>query len=277
MKKLLLVGWLVLLAALSSMAQRPDMSKVGIDQKLGSQAPMDIALLDETGQNVKLGDYFGKKPVVLMLIFYRCKSGCAIEFEGTVGAINAIKRMALGRDYDVVTVSINPKETPELARAKKESYAGLIKAPGDATGWHFLTGPQESIKRLTEAVGFRYTYDPAKDLINHATGLFVLTPDGRVSKVLYGSDYVAKTMLRSLDIAAEGKLGQIDLEPKLFGCLQVDPATGRVTVNVLRTMQVLCGITLAALIVWITIMSLKNRRTALKLEAQSGGGKITLG
>lgn len=265
--------WVALLVALSAVAfgQKPDLSKIGIDQRLGVQAPLNLPFFDESGKSVKLGDYFGKKPVVLMLVFYQCKGGCAIEFEGTIGAMNAIKRLSLGKDYDVVTVSIHPKETPELALAKKNSLVGLVRPPGDASGWHFLTGNQDSIQQLAGAVGFRYTYDPEKDLINHATGLFILTPEGRVSKVLYGSDYVAKSMLAALDTASAGKIGQIDLEPKLFGCLQVDPATGRVTVNVLRTLQVMCVLTLIIVGTWIGGMAVKNRREALRLTQDEGG------
>lgn len=276
MKNRLALLTAILSMAIPVLAQRPDLSKIGIDQKLGAQAPLELPFKDEAGKAVKLGDYFGKKPVVLMLIFYQCKSGCAVELESTVGAINNIHRMAIGRDYDIVAVSIHPKETPELAAAKKASYDGAIKAPGQLAGWHFLTGNQDSIRQLTNAVGFRYQYDPVKDLISHATGLFVLTPDGRVSKVLYGSDYVPKTMLKSLDEAAAGKIGQIDLEPRLFGCIQVDPATGRITVNVLRTMQVMSILTLILIIVWITSMSLKNRRTAIRIDLDpKSGGTVT--
>jgi len=252
-------------------AQPPDLRKIGIDQKLGAQVPLDLPFKDETGKPILLKEYFGKKPVALMLIFYQCRSGCAIEFEGAVSAINAMKSMLLGRDYDVVSISINPKETSELAAAKKQGYATLIKAPRDVAGWHFLTGEESSSKAVADAVGFRFTYDRDRDLINHATALFVLTPDGRVSKVHFGSDYVGPLVYKSLKDASQGKIGELVLETRMFGCIQVDPATGQMTINMMRLMQIMGFATLIGLAGMICYMSIKYRRLPIRIDKRKGG------
>ena len=166
-----------------SSAKPGALSKVGIDQRLNGQVPLDLPFVDENGRDVKLGDYFGKRPVILAMVYYECPMLCTQVLNGVVSALGVIKFNA-GTEFDLVVVSINPKEGPGLAAQKKQSYVDRYKRPGTAQGFHFLTGKQESIDRLAQAVGFRYVYDPTIDQYAHGAGIEVLTPKGVLSRVL---------------------------------------------------------------------------------------------
>jgi protein SCO1/2 len=148
-----------------------------------------------------------------------------------------MKNKNIGRDYEVVSISINPKETPELARGKKNDVLDHYKRPGGFDGWHFLTGTQAEVQKVASAIGYRYYYDPAKSQILHPTALFVATPDGRLSRYLYGVDYVATMVSDSIDTAAKNQIN-VPSDPILFGCIQYDPSTGKTRVNVFRALQV---------------------------------------
>ena len=208
---------------------------VGIDQRLNETVPLDIDFLDEQGNAVKLGDYFGQKPVVLALVYYECPMLCTLELNGLLRALRATP-LDLGKDFQIVTVSFDPGETPELAMKKKTEYVKQYGRPGAAEGWHFLTGKQASIEKLTKAVGFRYKYDPKSDLFNHASAIMVLTPQGRLSKYFYGVEYSARDLRLGLVEASAGKIGSAVDEVLLY-CFHYDPSTGKygvVIMNVLR-------------------------------------------
>jgi protein SCO1/2 len=229
---LALLGLSVALGVSLKNSQGEDVTKkIGLDQKLGAKLPLEATFLDEKGEKVKLGRYFGKKPVVLMLVFYSCQGSCLLEFENATKSFSDMKIENIGRDYDVVSISIHPKETPTLASGKKHDVMEAYQRPGATEGWHFLTGKTPEIRKVADAIGYRYAYDEKQDRILHPTGLFVITPDGRISRYLYGVDYTPTLLRDSLVTAREGKIN-VPSEPILFGCFQYDPKTGKTRVNV---------------------------------------------
>ncbi|HEX8198962.1 MAG TPA: SCO family protein, partial [Isosphaeraceae bacterium] len=182
------------------------LQKVGFDQNLDAQVPLDLPFRDEQGRPVRLGDYFGRRPVILTLVYYRCPMLCGLELNGLARSLKPLTP-AIGRDFEVVTVSIDPTETPELAAEKKANYMKRYGRDGTEGGWHFLTGEAGSIARLAQAVGFRYTYNPQTKLYAHAAGLVILTPGGRIARYFYGIDFPAKDVQGALAEAQAGKVG----------------------------------------------------------------------
>jgi protein SCO1/2 len=203
----------------------PYLENVGIEQHLDAQVPTDLAFVDDTGRPVKLGDYFGKKPLILNLVYYNCTMLCGEALTGLTGSMKMIK-FDVGNEFEVVTVSFNPKETPEVAAAKKVDYLKRYGRPGAAAGWHFLTGPVESINGLTRAVGFQYQYDAARNQYAHATAIMVLTPQGRISRYFYGVDFPPKDLRMGLVEASQNKIGNA-VDQVLLYCYHYDPATGK--------------------------------------------------
>jgi protein SCO1/2 len=232
---------------------RPKILKeVGIDQKLGAAVPLDLAFKDETGRDVRLRDYFGSKPVILTLNYYECPMLCTLTLNGLVSALRAVI-LEPGKDFNIVTVSINPKEGPALAKAKKESYVRTYAHEGADGAWHFLTGEQKSIEALAGAVGFRYTYDAEAGQYAHAAGIIVLTPDGHVSRYFYGVEFIPRDVRLGLVDASAGKIGTITDAILLF-CYHYDPSTGKYTGAALTAMR-LGGIVTIALIVAFFLFS----------------------
>jgi len=213
----------------------PYLENVGIQQHLDAQVPPDLTFVDDTGRSVKLGDYFGKKPLILNLVYYNCTMLCGEALAGLTGAMKMVK-FDLGNEFDVVTVSFDPRETPALAAAKKQDYIKRYGRPGAAAGWHFLTGPPESINALTKAVGFQYQYDPKTNQYAHATAIMVLTPQGRISRYFYGVDFPPKDLRMGLVEASQEKIGNA-VDQVLLYCYHYNPATGKygaVVSNMLR-------------------------------------------
>jgi protein SCO1/2 len=224
---------------------------VGIDQRLDQQVPLDIQLRDESGQTVRLGNYFHGKPVVLSLVYYDCPMLCTQVLSGMIGAFGQLSFTA-GREFEVVTVSFDPREGPALAAKKKEVYLSGYNRPGVDDGWHFLTADPPSIKRLTESVGFKYRFDVSTNQFAHASGIMVLTPQGKLARYFYGIDYPAKDLRLGLVEASEGKIGS-PVDKLLLYCYHYDPATGRygpVVMNMVRISGVVTvvGITLLLLL-----------------------------
>jgi len=203
----------------------PYLQNVGIEQHLDGQVPADLVFVDDTGRSIKLGDYFGKKPLILNLVYYNCTMLCGEALSGLSAAMKMIKFDA-GKEFEVVTVSFNPKETPEMAAAKKKEFVRRYGRPGAESGWHFLTGSPESINALTKAVGFEYQYDPRNGQYAHATAIMVLTPEGRISRYFYGVDFPPKDLRMGLVEASSGKIGN-PVDQVLLYCYHYDPATGR--------------------------------------------------
>jgi len=249
--------------SLRSQAQQQtiDLGKqVGLDQKLNAQVPLDVTFRDETGATVPLRKYFGTKPVVLVLPFYTCPGICALELDGMVKAFRGMD-LTMGKDYQVVTISINPRETPSLAAAKHSEYASLYAKPGADTGWHFLVGSDANIHAVANAVGFRYVYDKANDQYAHPAGIIVLTPDGRTSHYFYGVDYMPRDLRFALITASRGRIGSLVDQLKLF-CYHIDPATGKYGLLISRVLQLAGGATVLALGSFMTLMFLHDRRRA---------------
>jgi protein SCO1 len=212
-----------------------ELKKVSFDQNLGIQVPLDLPFRDETGRVVQLSRYFTGRPVILALVYYQCPMLCVQALNGLV---KSLKVLALepGRDYTIVTVSFNPEETPAQAAAKKDEYIGRLKRAGAADAWHFLTGPEASIRLLTDAVGFHYVYDAETKQYAHPTGMIVLTPEGKTSKYVFGIDYGPRDIRLALVEASDHRVGT-PADRLLLYCYHYDPATGKyglVLMNVLR-------------------------------------------
>jgi len=205
---------------------------VGFDQRLDAQVPLDLEFRDESGAPVMLGQYFGERPVILVLAYYRCPMLCNLVLNGLTQALRDISFDA-GREFEVVAVSFDPRETPELAAAKKRTYATRYGRPGGEAGWHFLTGKQPAIDALTKAVGFRYAYDSPSDEFAHASGIVVLTPRGRVSRYFYDIRYEPRDVRLGLVEASQGRIGS-PIDQVLLFCFHYDPAEGKYGAAVMR-------------------------------------------
>ena len=203
----------------------PYLQNVGIEQHLNGQVPPDLAFVDDTGRAVKLGDYFGKKPLILNLVYYNCTMLCGEALAGLSASMKMIKFDA-GKEFEVVTVSFDPRESPDLAAAKKKEYVRRYGRPGADAGWHFLTGSADSINALTKAVGFQYQYDAARNQYAHATAIMVLTPQGRISRYFYGVDFPPKDLRLGLVEASSGKIGN-PIDAVLLYCYHYDPEAGK--------------------------------------------------
>ena len=193
---------------------------------MNEQIPLDLNFRDETGKTVRLREYFGEKPVILVLAYYECPMLCTQVLNGLTRSLQGMT-LDVGKQFNVVTVSINPRETPELAFAKKRIYAGIYGRPLAEQGWHFLTGDQPSIQELARAVGFRYAFDPESGQYAHASGIMVLTPEGRLSRYFYGIQYHSRDLRLSLVEASAGK-DRLPGGPALAVLLPLRPGDGKV-------------------------------------------------
>ncbi|HET6934640.1 MAG TPA: SCO family protein [Candidatus Angelobacter sp.] len=267
---------LVLCAAVSAWSQGPEpryavqsdgasnqkisiFDQVGLDQRLNEQIPLDLTFMDEDGRPVQLRQYFGSKPVLLTLVYYQCPMLCSQVLNGVAGALNGIVRFNVGRDFDVLTVSFDPRDTPKDAAESKKTYLSRYRRPGAAAGWHFLTGKKEQIQALTSAVGFRYAWDPAIQQYAHASGIMLLTPDGRLSRYFYGIEYAPRDIQFGVIEASQGRIGNV-VDKVLLYCYHYDPAKGKygaVVFNILRISA------LATLLVLGGFMVIMFRRDAL--------------
>jgi protein SCO1/2 len=215
------------------------LDKVGIDQHLNQQVPLDLTFTDESGKAVQLRQYFGSKPVILSLVYYKCPMLCSQVLAGMAGMLNGIVRFNAGRDFEVVTVSFDPSDTAQDAAKAKKSFAGRYRRAGGAEGWHFLTGRKDQIDALASTVGFRYTWDPQSPVqpFAHASGIMLLTPDGRLAQYYYGIEYPPRDVQLGLIEASQGKIGSNVVDQLMLYCFHYDPAQGRygaVIFNILR-------------------------------------------
>jgi protein SCO1 len=203
----------------------PLLQNVGIEQHLNAQIPPDLTFRDETGKTIKLGEYFGRKPLIMNLVYYNCTMLCGEALAGLASAMRLVK-FDVGNEFDVITVSFDPRETPEMAAAKKKDYVKRYGRPNAAAGWHFLTGPPDSINVLTKAVGFQYQYDEKTNQYAHATAIMVLTPQGRISRYFYGVDFPPKDLRMGLVEASQDKIGNA-VDAVLLYCYHYNPETGK--------------------------------------------------
>ena len=221
---------------LAGVGDRPELLKeVGIDPRLNDSIPLDLSFRDEHGRPVELAQYFGGKPVILTLVYYNCPMLCTQVLNGLNRSLKEIP-MNIGGDFNIVTVSIDPTERPIVAEAKQAMYTGIYGRPGAAAGWHFLTGQEPEIKRLANAVGFRYAYDPDSKQFAHASVIMILTPEGRISRYFYGIQYPERDLRLGLVEASEGKIGSAVDQILLF-CYHYDPHTGKYGLLISRLIQ----------------------------------------
>ena len=236
------------------------LNHVGIAQNLGAQISPDLAFRDETGKSVRLGDYFGKKPIVLSLVYFDCPALCTEVLNGELRTMKAIS-LDLGKDFDAVTVSFEPNDTPALAKAKRDVYAGQYGRPGAADHWHFLTGDQPSIDALTSAAGFQYAYDASARQYAHAAAILILTPGGRIDRYFYGVIYPARDVRLGLVEASAGKIGTATDHALLY-CYQYDPMTGKYGIVIINVLRLAGGLTVLLLGIFMTVMFLRERKHA---------------
>jgi protein SCO1/2 len=234
-----------------------ELQKIDFEQKLDAQVPLDLPFRDETGRPVQLRSYFDGRPVILTLVYYECPMLCT---EVLNGLVRSLKILALepGRDFNVVTVSFNPAEKPALAAEKKASYLDRYKRQGAAEGWHFLTGDEPAIKVLADAVGFHYVYDQRLNQFAHPAGIMITTPEGRLSKYLYGIDYSARDIRLALIEASNHKIGS-PVDRVLLYCYHYDPTSGRYGLAVLSIIRLGGVLTLAVLGAFVLVSWRKDR------------------
>ena len=237
----------------------PALRNIGVDQKLDSQIPLNLIFRDESGRELPLSAYFGSRPVVLALVYYQCPMLCTQVLNGIVMSLRGMS-LESGRDFDVVTVSIDPTETPELAAKKKAEY--LRRYAKGTAGWHFLTGAEPQIKELASTVGFRYAYDPKTKQFAHASAIMVVTPGGRLSRYFYGIEYPPRDLRLGLVEASENKIGS-PVDAVLLYCFHYDPNTGKYTaivMNIVRIAGALTLLILLPLLIWLWRADLTGRR-----------------
>jgi protein SCO1/2 len=236
------------------------LQKIGIDQKLGEQLPLDTEFKDENGKLVKLGDYFGKsRPVIVAFVYYECPMLCNEVLNGLTGSLKGISLDA-GKDFDVVAISFDARENdkPELARNKKLNYMERYGRPGTEGGWHFLTGTLASIDRATQAAGFNYKWDEKTQQFAHAGGIMIATPAGKLSRYFYGIDYAPKDVKFGLMDSAEARIGS-PAEQLLLYCYHYDPASGKYGFAILRVIRIAGVATLVGLGIMFVIFWRRNK------------------
>jgi protein SCO1/2 len=223
----------------------PGLKNVGIEQHLEEQIPPDLTFRDEAGKTVRIGEYFGQKPMILNLVYYQCPMLCSEVLSGLESSLRVLK-FDVSKDFDVLTISFDPRETPEMASKAKAEYLKRYNRAGAENGWHFLTGPQESIDALTKAAGFQYQYDPKTGQFAHTTAIMVLTPGGKIAQYYFGVEYAPKDLRLGLVEASKGKIGNVVDEVLLY-CYHYDPATGKYGAVITRILKLSAAATILIL------------------------------
>jgi protein SCO1/2 len=237
------------------------LKNVGIDQRLNEQIPLDAVFRDEQGHEVRLGQFFHGKPVVLSLVYYQCPMLCNQVLNGMMGAFRQVS-FNIGEQFEVITVSFDPRETPDLAAAKKITYIKAYNRPGAEAGWHFLTGDEANIKRLTEAVGFRYLWDEQTKQFAHASAIMVLTPEGKLARYFYGIEYPPRDLRLGLVEASQNKIGT-PVDALMLYCYHYDPATGKYGAIVMNIVRLAGGVTLFLIVGMILVLRKRGSRAEL--------------
>jgi protein SCO1/2 len=235
---------------------------VVIEQHLGASLPLDAVFRDEEGRNVRLGDYFGpgKKPAVLVFAYYECPMLCTLVLNGMIKSLRPISFTA-GDEYQVIAISIDPSETPELARDKKKAYIESYQRRGDGSGFHFLTGDEKSIRAAADAVGFKYRYVPESGEFAHAASIYVTTPLGQLSRYFFGVEFSSRDLRLALVEAAEGKIGGMVDQLMLF-CYRYDPASGKYSAEALAVVRLAALMTVLSLAGFIGLSQWRERRAS---------------
>ncbi len=230
----------------------PGLANVGIEQHLNEQIPPDLTFRDESGKTVRLGDYFGKRPMILNLVYHNCPMLCGEVLSGLTSTLRVL-RFDLGREFEVITVSFDPRETPQIAAEKKKQYLERYGRKGAEQGWHFLTGQQDAIAALTKSAGFQYEYDAKTNQFAHTTAIMVLTPKGKIAQYYYGVEYAPKDLRLGLIEASQNKIGNL-VDQVLLYCYHYDPATGKYGAVIMRVVRLAGLATILLLGAFIAIM-----------------------
>jgi len=244
----------------SSSGLPAQLQNVGFEPQLNAQLPLDVNFRDESGRDVQLREYFGRKPVVLALVYYGCPMLCNQVELGVVGSLKMLS-FNPARDYEVLFVSFDPRETPDMAAKKKAAALSRFGRPETAAGWHFLTGKEEAVRAVASAANFRYSFDEKHNLFAHASGIMLLTPDGRISRYFYGVEYPSRDVRLGLVDASAGKIGT-PIDHLLLFCFQYNPETGRYSATVLRIVRLGGILTILTIVVGILIFRRRDVRTA---------------
>jgi protein SCO1/2 len=251
-------------AGVTSTAMPAQLQNVGFEPQLNAQIPLDLPFVDENGSNVQLRDYFKQKPVVLAFVYYGCPMLCNQVEQGVVGSLRMLS-FTPGRDYEVVFVSFDPRESPDLAAEKKKSALSHFNRPETASGWHFLSGTKESIDAATKAANFRYSFDAKNNLFAHASGIMLLTADGRISRYFYGVEYPGRDMRLGLVDASAGKIGT-PIDRVLLFCYQYDPSLATYSASILKVIRLAGMLTVLCIVGGILIF---RRRDAAQAATQA--------
>jgi len=235
---------------------------VGLEQKLGAQVPLDVEFHDEAGRTVTLKDYFGRRPLILSLVYYSCQDLCPLTLDGLVRGMRPLS-FNIGDQFDVLTVSFDRRDTSALAAAKKRDFVKQYSRPGAEKGWHFLTGDETAIQRLTEAVGFRYNYESENDRFGHATGIILLTPDGKIARYFYGIEFSPRDLRLGLIEASAKKIAS-PIDQLLLFCYHYDPATGKYSLLVMNLVRLAGIATVLVLVIFIAVMLRRDRSRKLQ-------------
>jgi protein SCO1/2 len=236
--------------------------EIGFDQRLDNPLPLDTQFRDEQGRTVSIGEYFGVRPVVLAFVYYECPMLCTQVLKSITSTLG-VMNLESGKDYELVMVSFDPRETPAQASDKKAEYLARFNRPGAEVGWHFLTGDQDSITRLTKAAGFRYVWDEPTKQFAHPTGIIVVTPDGRPARYLFGIEYGPRDLRFAIVEASAGRLGSLVDELLLF-CYHYNPETGRYGLVIMRTVRIAGVATVLLIGTFVTVMVRREKRTAVR-------------
>lgn len=252
----------------SSNGLPPALVNVGFDPQLNAQMPMNAPFVDEYGKAATLGEYAGSRPVVLAFVYFRCPMLCSQVEQALVGTLKMIS-FNPGRDYDVVFISFDPSDTPQEALQKKQEAISRFARPSTAPGWHFLTGTEQSIAAVTKAAAFRYTYDPKTALFAHASGILLLTPDGRISRYFFGVEYPPSHVRLGLVDASSGKIGT-PVDHLLLFCYQYDPTRARYSATVLTVIRMGGVVTLFCLALGFVIFRRRDHRNTSNMNIGPG-------
>ncbi|HKD14924.1 MAG TPA: SCO family protein [Candidatus Angelobacter sp.] len=239
--------------------QKPSiLDHVGIDQHLNQQIPLDLNFVDENGQPVLLRQYFGPKPVIITMVYYQCPMLCSQVLAGLTAALNGMRNFDVGREFNVLTVSFDPRDTPQAALESKDRYVKRYRRAGSDQGWHFLVGKKEQIDALAQALGFRYAWDPDAQQYAHASGIMLLTPDGHIAQYRYGIEYVPSELRLGIVEASQGKIGTI-VDQLLLYCYHYDPRQGRYGAAIFNILRISALATIVVLGGFMFIMFRRER------------------
>jgi protein SCO1/2 len=243
----------------------PALREIGFDQRLNEQVPLDVEFNDDQGRVVRLGQYFGRKPVVLAFVYYDCPMLCTMVLSSITSTLGVLS-LAPGKDFELVMISFDPRETTGLAAKRKAEYLLRYNRPDAAGGWHFLTGAPASIERVTKAAGFRYAWDEETQQFAHPAGIVVLTPDGRLARYLFGLEFGPRDLRLALVEASEGRIGTV-VDAALLYCYHYDPMTGRYGLVVMRVLRIAGAATVVALGAFVFVMLRRERSQRGKWSA----------